>query len=169
MKSHKIMSIIEKTLAVETNLFELFLTIARLSNRSVYADKSIAWVNCAPAKWPYGIFGANFETENVEEKIKSIREQIGQGNAPRLWMTGPSMRPENLDEYLVKFGFVRKSEATGMALSLSDLKADFELPSGLEIRTVTEERALNDWARVVTLGLFGRPESDVSSFYELMK
>jgi hypothetical protein len=32
-------------------------------------------------------------------------------------MTGPSMRPNNLDEQLVKLGFAKKDEATGMALA----------------------------------------------------
>jgi len=48
------MSIIENTFAIaKTNLFEFFEPVARLSKRSLYSDKNISWVNCAPSPWPW--------------------------------------------------------------------------------------------------------------------
>ena len=135
----------------------------------MYRDRYISWVNCAPSRWPNGIFGSNFEPEETEEKIRFVVEQISRGMAPRFWLTGPAMQPANLEECLVRSGFERKSEVTGMGLDLGDLKSDFDMPPGFEIRTVEDDRSLFDWARIVALGLFGIPETEVRFFYELMQ
>jgi ribosomal protein S18 acetylase RimI-like enzyme len=163
------MSILENTYAIESNLFDFYRTVARLSKRSFYTDKNLSWVNCAPSPWPSGIFNTNFGIEEAEESILSVKKQIERGIAPKLWRTGPSMHPKNLDERLVKHGFVKRDEEIGMALDFSKLNSGHEKPSGLDIQIVVDEKNLRDWAGVVAAGLFGCPESGASAFYELMK
>jgi ribosomal protein S18 acetylase RimI-like enzyme len=162
------MSILESTFAIESNLFDFFRTVARLSKRTFYTDKHISWVNCAPSPWPCEIFDTNFSIENVNENIMFVKNQIEHGIAPKIWVTGPSMHPKNLDEQLMKCGFAKRDEATGMALDFSKLKSDVERIPGFDIQIVTDEKNLRDWAGVVESGLFGGPDNASSSFYELM-
>jgi hypothetical protein len=162
------MSILENTFAIESNLFDFFRTIGQLSKRAFYTDKYISWVNCAPSIWPCGIFDTNFSIENANENIILVKNQIKRGITPKIWWTGPSMHPQNLDEQLIKCGFTKKDEAIGMALNFTHLKSDVKQPSGLDIQIVIDEN-LHDWAKVVALGLFGCQEAEVSSFFELMK
>jgi ribosomal protein S18 acetylase RimI-like enzyme len=162
------MSIIENTYAIESNLFDFFRIVARLSKRVLYTDKNISWVNCAPSPWPCGIFETNLSAENTKENIILVKNQIERGLAPKIWMTGPSSRPKRLGEQLMECGFVKKDEITGMALNFSKLKSDFEQTPGLHIEIVTDDKNLHDWAGVVGSCLFGCPENDASSFYELM-
>jgi hypothetical protein len=129
-------------LAIEENLFEFFITIAKSSNRPFYDDGEISWVNCAPSPWPNGIMSARIEDGHLEDKIRLVVDQIKKGSAPKLWMTGPSMRPKNLEQHLERFGFVKRSEATGMAIDLSELKIDRDTLSGLDIQTVNDEQTL---------------------------
>jgi GNAT superfamily N-acetyltransferase len=150
--------------AIEENLFEFFITIARSTNRPFYNDGEISWVNCAPSPWPNGIMSARIENEHIDEKIRLVVNQIKTGSAPRLWMTGPSMQPKNLEQNLERFGFVKRSEATGMAIDLSGLKTEREPPPELKIRMVNDEQTLQAWARIVTVGLFERLESDADYF-----
>ena len=158
----------KERLAIENNLFEFFITIAKSTNCPFYDDGEISWVNCAPSPWPKGIMSARIEDGHLDEKIRLVVDQIKTGSAPRLWMTGPSMRPQDLEQHLKRFGFVKRSEATGMAIDLSDLKADRDPPSELDIRTVNDEQTLQAWARIVTVGLFGRPESDAVHFARMI-
>jgi predicted GNAT family acetyltransferase/ABC-type transporter Mla MlaB component len=162
------MSILENTYAIESNLSDFNRTVARLSNRSVFSDKHISWVNCAPSPWPNAIFDANFRIENVDENILFVKGQIDRRVAPKIWITGPSMHPQNLDERLLACGFLKRSEWSGMALEFAKLKIDFHQPPGLDIQIVTDEKDLKKWAGVVSTALFGCPESVGTSFYELM-
>jgi GNAT superfamily N-acetyltransferase len=154
--------------AIESNLFDLCLTVARLSRQPYCDEGAIAWVNCAPSPWPNAILGARLDEADADTGIRLVVDQMAKGVAPRLWMTGPSTRPRDLEERLARHGFVKKSEAIGMACSLSHLRADLPNPPGLEIRTVSDDQALRSWARIVTTGLFQRPESAAEPFARVM-
>jgi hypothetical protein len=162
------MSILENTYSIESNLYDFYRTVSRFSKRTFYTDRHISWVNCAPSPWPCGIFDANLNTKDIKESIVSIKNQMVRGITPKVWMTGPSMHPSNLDEQLVKNGFVKQSELTGMALEFSHLKSDFERTPGLDIQIVTDEKNLRDWASVAAPGLFGDSDKNATSFQELM-
>jgi hypothetical protein len=162
------MSILENTFSIENNLYDFIRTVARISKRTLYSDRHITWVNCAPSPWPSGIFDANLNNKNIRESIGSLKDQMQRGIAPKVWMTGPSMKPTNLEEQLVKCGFVKQHEMTGMALDFSNLKSDFQRFPGLDVQIVTDAKNLRDWATVVSTGMFANPEKDAFSFYELM-
>jgi GNAT superfamily N-acetyltransferase len=163
------MNATEITQAIEGNLFELYRTVAAFSKRPMVTGPRISWVNFAPSPWAGSIFNANFPADGAGEGIRFVKDQIRVGNAPRMWRTGPSTRPEDLESILVREGFQKRWDTAGMGIELSDLRSDFEPPPGLEIETVADDPGLRDWARVVAHGLFGCPESDADHFYELMR
>jgi GNAT superfamily N-acetyltransferase len=159
----------EITLAIETNLFELYRLVAMSSGRPLYIGPFVSWINCAPSRWPNTIFAPNFGAEDADERIRFVKDHIRDGSAPNNWSTGPSTRPADLETRLEKEGFERMWTTAGMGMELSELKSDFETPRGLKVEIVSDGRALRDWARVVALGLFGCAESEVDHFYGLMK
>jgi GNAT superfamily N-acetyltransferase len=154
--------------AIESNLFDFCLTVARLSRQPCYDKGGVAWVNCAPSPWPNAVLGARVDEANAEAGIRLVVDQMAKGVAPRLWMTGPSMRPRDLEDRLAGHGLVKRSEAIGMACALSDLRVDLPNPPSLEIHTVGDDQALGSWARIVTTGLFQRPESAAKPLARLM-
>jgi GNAT superfamily N-acetyltransferase len=154
--------------AIEGNLFELYRTVAEFSKKPIHIGPNVSWVNFTPSPWAGTIFGADFSASGAGKEIQSVKEQIRLGNAPRSWRTGPSTRPKNLEEHLIREGFVKKWETAGMGMELSDSPSNVETPPGLEIENVSNDLALREWAWVVTLGLFNHPESEADHFYELM-
>jgi len=154
--------------AIESNLFELYRTVAEFSKKPIHIGPNVSWVNFTPSPWAGTIFGADFSASGTGREILSVKEQIRLGNAPRSWRTGPSTRPKNLEEHLIREGFVKKWETAGMGMELSDSPSNVETPPGLEIENVSNDLALREWAWVVTLGLFNHPESEADHFYELM-
>jgi GNAT superfamily N-acetyltransferase len=162
------MNAAEITQAIEGNLFEFYRKVAAFSKRPIHTGPNISWVNFAPSPWAGTVFGANFSEETAGEAIRSVKEQIRIGSAPRAWRIGPSTRPENLEAHLVREGFTKRWETAGMGMELSGVPSNVETPPGLEIENVTNDLALREWAWVVTLGLFNHPESEADHFYELM-
>jgi GNAT superfamily N-acetyltransferase len=155
--------------AIEGNLFELYRTVAAFAKRPLYTGPNISWVNFAPSPWAGTVFGANYSAADAGKEIRSVIEQIRLGNAPPVWRTGPSTRPENMEAHLLQAGFIKRWDSAGMGMELSDLRSDFELPPGLEIEPAADDRTLREWAWVATLGLFNHPESEADYFYELMR
>jgi GNAT superfamily N-acetyltransferase len=154
--------------AIESNLFDFCLTVAALSGQPHFDDGRIAWVNCTPSPWPSAVLGARVDEADADVRIRRVIDQMEKGIAPRLWMTGPSVRPHDLEVRLAGHGFVKRSEAIGMACALSELRMDFPLAAGLEIHKVSDGDALRSWARIVTAGLFQRPESAADPFARLV-
>ncbi|HEY5118019.1 MAG TPA: GNAT family N-acetyltransferase [Anaerolineales bacterium] len=162
------MSVSKIPQAIEVNLFELYRTVAEFSKKPIHIGPNVSWVNFTPSPWAGTIFGADFSASGAGKEIRSVKEQIRLGNAPRSWRTGPSTRPENLEEHLIREGFAKKWETAGMGMELSDSPSNVETPPWLEIENVSNDLALREWAWVVTLGLFNHPESEADHFYELM-
>jgi GNAT superfamily N-acetyltransferase len=163
------MPIHEISTAVEGNLFELYRTVAEFSKKPIHIGPNVSWVNFTPSPWTGTIFGADFSAADAGKEIRSVKEQIRLGNAPRSWRTGPTTRPENLEAYLLQEGFAKKWDSAGMGMELSGAPSEVGSPPGLEVETVSNDLALREWAWVATLGLFNHPESEADYFYELMR
>jgi GNAT superfamily N-acetyltransferase len=155
--------------AIEGNLFALYLTVAAFAKKPIVTGPTVSWVNFAPSPWGGTIFGANFSAADAEKEIRTVKEQIRLGNAPRSWRISPSNRPENLEGHLVREGFINRWETAGMGMELSSAPSNVDAPPGLVIEAVANDIALREWAWVTTLGLFTHPESEADYFYELMR
>lgn len=155
--------------AIENNQYDLFVEVVRISKRKIYIDKNVTWVMGTPSKWPYGIFRTQFGVDNVDRQVRNIIRQIELGNAPRLWMTGPTTCPKDLGRYLESNGFIKKSEIPGMAVDLMKINTNFSKPPDLDIQIVSNKKTLYEWVRIVSLVLFGFKEDDIQDFFTLIQ
>ena len=73
-------------------------------------------------KVPFGNFfwGANFNEQDVKEKVDTLVSQAKINNIPFIWMVGALSKPHNLGDYLVNVGLVKVEDA-GMHLNLREL------------------------------------------------
>ncbi|MGF7056834.1 hypothetical protein [Brassicibacter mesophilus] len=92
-----------------------------MNKNEVYIGNDYKWVKGKNLNWPTGIFDIRLEQQNIDEKLIQIVDGIKFGKLPKLVMTGPSTRPADIDLYLKKYGFIKKSEAIGMALYLDEI------------------------------------------------
>lgn len=155
--------------AVEANLFVFYRRAAALAELPARFEPDLSWVNGAPSRWPNTIFGANFPDTDAEEIIRFARDAIRKGTAPPFWSVGPSTRPADLDRQLLAEGFEKAWDTAGMGMNLPELMTDLDAPRELTIERVADDRTLGDWARVVSLGLFGCVESEVIHYHNLMR
>jgi GNAT superfamily N-acetyltransferase len=155
--------------AVEANLFEFYRRAAALAELPARLEPDLSWVNGSPSRWPNTIFGANFSAADAAEKIRFASAAVRRGDAPPFWSVGPCTRPLRLGGWLLEGGFEKAWDTAGMGMNLPELMTDFDAPRELTIERVVDDRTLGDWARVVSLGLFGCVESEVIHYHNLMR
>ena len=101
--------------------------------------------------------------EVINQKIKENISFFEKRRVPFLWVIGPSSRPKNLGELLIKNGFVLSKEP-GMACDLNSLEIKKEPLNKIEIVKVENFETLKVWNDVFFTG-FGLPKEDLSDFF----
>lgn len=155
--------------AIERNFSDFFLDVAELTNTKVCKSSNYKWVKSEGYGWPSGIFDLRLNEDEIDSEMEKITSQMKTDILPGIIMTGPLTEPKNYTYYFEKYGLIKKSEAIGMALKMSDIKTNFNAVESLDIIMLDGEEYLFDWARVVCLGLFGQAESDVMGFYNKVR
>ena len=94
-------------------------------------------VNCAVA--------IDLDPANADERIAEVGGWFETRGLPWRWLVGPTSRPLDLDERLVRAGFEPLSRGSvGMALDLRGFEAEAP-PAGVEIVTVDDVAGLDAW------------------------
>jgi GNAT superfamily N-acetyltransferase len=104
---------------------------------------------------------AQLTPETADERIEWVIEQARALNIPFLWNIGPSMRPDNLGDYLARHGFTDIGGEVAMGVALADLPDSLTLPEGVAIERVRDHATLEQWVGAMTAG-FGGPPSAVA-------
>ena len=101
-----------------------------------------------------------------EVAIKKIKENITffeKRQVPFLWVIGPSSRPKNMGELLIKNGLTVHKQP-GMAHNLKTLDAEREILNKVEIIKVENDETLEVWNDVFLTG-FDMPKEILSDFF----
>jgi hypothetical protein len=152
--------------AIEKNLYDVYFAFAQKRVRHVEAD--VSWVNSSPAAWPSYVFRTDFPEEQAGQRVQEVIQQMERGEAPPMWMIGPSAHPEYMNEIICKHGFTEMGCALGMAVHLAEMCDDFSMPVGLEIVRVDDPKTLYAWVTTFVTGMFEGSEADAKEFYELV-
>lgn len=105
---------------------------------------------------------AELTPETADERIEWVIEQARTLHAPFLWNIGPSMRPDNLGEYLGRHGLTEIGGETAMGMPLANLPGSLTLPKGVTIERARDLATLETWVATMCEG-FGAPPSAVES------
>jgi len=96
-------------------------------------------VNCA--------VDIDLDPATADERIADVRDWFVARGVPWRWLAGPTSRPVDLGERLVRAGFELVSDGAGMALDLTGFEPEAP-PAGVEIETVDDLAGLDDWERL---------------------
>lgn len=91
-----------------------------------------------------GVVGIDLDPETADERIGQVRDWFAGRDVPWRWLVGPTTRPSDLGDRLVRASFELVSDGAGMALDLAGFEAEV-LPAGVEIATVDDLAGLEAW------------------------
>jgi ribosomal protein S18 acetylase RimI-like enzyme len=145
----------------------LTVAIAQAGGREVYLSEALSWVALNLDIWPNYVFRFNFTEQNERESMAALKQHIAEGKAPN-WLILNHTSGQN--EWLLKNGFEKKNESTGMAVDLAEVQPDLPALDGLTISTVADNTGLNDWAETVSAGMWrGEVDLERAAFLKLIE
>ena len=137
--------------AIERNNIDLFLFAATMGQKTILREEDFTGVIGKPW-WPNYLVEPCFREENLESRIREIREGIEQRKLPPLLKFGPSAAPKNLRTRLLNSGFVAiNHDPPGMAMRLDGVGEERPLPLDLRIERVGDDAGLREWLSFFTL------------------
>ena len=147
--------------ANEDNLAEGLAACACAYGGEVSDEPDLLW--CATGLHAAGwnrVPRAQLAPDTVDERIEEVIARARALGVPFLWDIGPSMRPLDLGEHLLRHGFSDEGEEPAMGVALADLPEILPLPDGVTIERVSDRAAQEQWVRASCEG-FGMPPSAV--------
>jgi len=83
----------------------------------------------------------------VDRRIAEVGEWFGERGIPWRWLVGPTSRPLDLGERLLRAGYELVSDSPGMALDLDTFEPE-PPPAGVEVVTVDDLAGLDAWEEI---------------------
>ena len=144
--------------AIEANQFEFSADLGRSSQVELHKERGVVWfVSGLPFPTFNRVLRAQFETSDVDAKIKTALAPFKSRNVPMTWHTGPTTRPADLGLRLIAHGLTCVEDEPGMAVDLLALDDESVIPSALTIERVGDVEGLRRWCDVFALA-FGLPD-----------
>ncbi len=160
--------------AVEANLFAFFQYLHNWPRVEIHDDEECCWtISDLPFPLFNSVLRARLTAERadaaIDERIAACRRR----HVPMLWWTGPSSRPDDLEDRLLDRDFFLEP-AHGMAMELGDyMPGNGERGTGsgergteITIEPVRDRVTLETWTRVLCHA-FGAPDAFGAAFAEL--
>ncbi len=127
----------------------------------IYEKNGIfGWITGLDEKYLNGVISSNFENEAT---IKEVIQFFQNKNYPWIWEVNPLAKPDNLEELLVKNGFIL--DRSYVTLSY-DLTKQLAAPKPCDIREVTNEKDFMNWGIPLEEG-FDSSADDSKRFIQL--
>ena len=101
--------------------------------------------------------------EDAVALIKETKAYSQRENLPIMWYTGPTTRPEETDDLLLRNGFSVEEIVPGMAIDMSDLPES--RGGNFTIEHLTSDHSIADWKYIFQQG-FDLPEAAGDGFIE---
>ncbi len=154
--------------ANEANYVATMVGLAHSYGGEVLDEPDLLWYTTGlPVSFLNGVARSNLAPETIDDRIAWV---IARARALGLsfdWMLGPSARPSDLGDHLVRHGMTHTGETPAMGVDLAVLPTMPTLPAGVTIERVRNRESLKLWARTSVVG-FGLPDSTIGAFQEIM-
>ncbi len=149
--------------ANEDNLAEGLAACARAYGGEVREEPDLLW--CAagiPGAGWNRVPRAHLAPETLDERIEWVIERARALRVPFLWDIGPSTRPTDLGDHLLRHGFMDEGEEPAMGVALAALPSDLPLLDGVTVERVRDRASQEQWVRASCEG-FGMSATDAAA------
>ena len=143
---------------IEENLAAYWLALASLSGGEVHHESDVVW---AYTGLPVlnRVVATRLDEPGADARIAGVLDEFRRRRASVAWLVGPEARPADLRERLIAHGLEHVETLVGMELDLERRLEDApDLPEGLEVREVSDERTRTAWLEVISAA-FRLPDS----------
>lgn len=139
--------------AIEGNSEEFLIVLGRAAGAEERDDRKVRWViGDIPIGYHNCVVRAELLHREADGVILESLERFRTQRVPGSWHVGPSMRPEDLGERLMKHGFSYGGTEIGMAVDLSVLPEKVPPLDHFTIERVREEENLAAWRETLARG-----------------
>lgn len=139
------------TAAIEDNTAEFLMRLGTAGGGEQRDDGTVRWsIGGSPIDYHNCVVGADLEPAEADTVVAESARLMRERGVPGCWHVGPSMRPADLGERLLRAGFRYGGEEPGMAVDLR-LVPHREL-ADLHVRRVRDKGELSVWARTLARG-----------------
>ncbi|MFJ5992293.1 GNAT family N-acetyltransferase [Lentzea sp. NPDC092896] len=107
---------------------------------------------------------ARFTADDVTARVAETVRAVKATGRPHSWWVGPASTPADLGAALVRAGVVQAETEAAMWMDLADAALPEPYAEGLEIRRVTTEADLDDYATILAAN-WDPPAATVRRFY----
>jgi ribosomal protein S18 acetylase RimI-like enzyme len=133
--------------AVEDNPAEYLLLLGRAGGGVEHHDSSLRWtIGGSPVDYHNCVVHADLPSDQADAAIADVIAHLRAAHVPGSWHVGPSMRPLDLGDRLLRHGFTYGGAEPGMAVDLHALDENLTMPPGLRIERVRDDAQLDVWA-----------------------
>jgi ribosomal protein S18 acetylase RimI-like enzyme len=150
--------------AIEANMCTYWLSLAQGPAAERWDGSDLKWAYTGSPVLNR-VAGAQLDEDQTDARIAEVLQRFRGWGAGVTWLTGPSTRPPDLGQRLLRQGFSHQDTWTGMALDLSAAATPDSGPPGLTVGPADGGAARRVWLDVVgtafrlppaARGVFGR-------------
>lgn len=139
--------------AMDENMFTVFDALVDFPGLEWHdTDELKACVSDIPHPLFNMIMRARLDADNVEATVKRIAHRARDKGYGALWRVDEASTPQDLDYYLLKYGFRDVGNEPGMAVNLSDQQDKIKLTDGVALRLLADESQLETFVTTVLKG-----------------
>ena len=143
--------------ALEANMIRYWINYGTAPGLELYEGPDfIRFMTGLPFSLFNGVFRAQLSPEAVEASIVEVIHSAARWNVPLNWYFGPTTRPADLGQHLLRQGFAHEGEMPVLAVDLARLQEP-PMPANFSIKPVTDSEGVSIWIKIVATG-FGFPE-----------
>lgn len=148
--------------AIEANTAEFLLAMARTDDAEERDDPKVHWIiGGSPIDYHNSVIRADLTPSTADQEIAASVACFRRHAVPGTWHVGPSMRPDDLGQRLVRYGLRHGGDEIGMALDLRRLGEQPPVPAALGIERVRDQHDLDRWTGILAQG-FGEGEREAA-------
>ncbi len=137
---------------IDDNLIAKSLSFPRHYGGEIHGPNPIWFITGPTMQNNNGVVEANFEEDELDERIKETLNQFRARGLLATWWVGPKSEPTNLGHYLQKHGCTHNRDMIGMAMDLHDLDVAESAPADITFEEVRDRETLEDWYEVLLQG-----------------
>ncbi|MEE9378340.1 MAG: GNAT family N-acetyltransferase [Candidatus Lokiarchaeia archaeon] len=141
--------------AIEYHFYKFWKTCFTVDLKNIEyteSDKLFKFKTQIPFYFVNGVLNANIPQKKAEETVDKIISSFEKKKLPFCWCIGPSSKPNNLRELLIKNKPTFVQEIPGMCYRLNNLFQEEKLLQNLEIIKVRDLETLKVWNNVLLTG-----------------